>query len=546
VAVLAVLGVSAPAAHASLSVPSTMYTNLAAFEAAAGGADNGMTAGERGSGFRHFTPNVIAVDGSDPWTTAIPFGHTAALASTRLQPWGIELGPDVAVANDGFKSVNSNAGFSPLDLWAPYNGYTTALQVVAPGAQASPPVPALTRGIGVTFVDPENAGASIQFYSGDGLLDTVSPQGSTFMGVLFRDPLVTRVVITLGTAQIFDFDGTNPPSGTSPSNTLAAGDDIVLAEPGAGEATMTASAGVPISPVLESFISNDAPGDIAATIDWGDGSRSSGAVASGAAGTFSVSGTHSYALPGSYTARLTVQDSSGSELETQALVQVSPEPTTASVSCSPPDVAVSAITTCTAAVQDIDATATSAPTGLVTFSTPTPGASFPGTGSCVLGASGARTAFCVVQFRPGQLPPAQARITAFYSGDGAHGATSSGTTIGVHIPSCSLRALSRRLGSGFALLVTCNARTNVQIAAQANVTRNGQHRAFQLKFGSLRTTVTAGRPTVLVIKAAPGVLPALRTALHRGQRVSLKLTLTAGSGAKRKTTTARVSALRLS
>src|SRR6516165_10715014 len=254
VAVLAVLGVSAPAAHASLSVPSTMYTNLAAFEAAAGGADNGMTAGERGSGFRHFMPNVIAVDGSDPWTTAIPFGHTAALASTRLQPWGIELGPDVAVANDGFKSVNSNAGFSPLDLWAPYNGYTTALQVVAPGAQASPPVPALTRGIGVTFVDPENAGASIQFYSGDGLLDTVSPQGSTFVGVLFRDPLVTRVVITLGTAQIFDFDGTNPPSGTSPSNTLAAGDDIVLAEPGAGEATMTASAGVPISPVLESFI----------------------------------------------------------------------------------------------------------------------------------------------------------------------------------------------------------------------------------------------------------------------------------------------------
>jgi hypothetical protein len=110
-----------------------------------------------------------------------------------------------------------------------------------------------------------------------------------------------------------------------------------------------------------------------------------------------------------------------------------------------------------------------------------------------------------------------------------------------------VRALSRRLASGgFALLVTCNARTNVQIAAQANAARNAQHKAFQLKFGSLRTTVTAGRPTVLVIKAAPGVLPALRAALHRHQSVSLKLTLTAGSGAKRKTTTTRVSALRLS
>ena len=211
-AVLAVLGVSAPAAHASLSVPSTMYTNLAAFEAAAGGADNGMTAGERGSGFRHFTPNVIAVDGSDHGTTAIPGGHTAVLASTRLEPWGIQLAPNVAVANDGFKSVNSNAAaaFSSTSLWAPFNSYATGLQVVTPGARGSPPVPALARGLGVTFVNAENAGASIQFYSGDGLLDTVSPQGSTFVGVLFRDPLVTRVVITLGTAQIFDFDGTNP------------------------------------------------------------------------------------------------------------------------------------------------------------------------------------------------------------------------------------------------------------------------------------------------------------------------------------------------
>jgi hypothetical protein len=554
VAVLTVLGVSAPAAQASLTVPSTTYTNLTAFENAAGGGDNGTTAGEQGSGFRHWSPAGIAVNGSDPGSTAIPGGHTAALAFTRLEPWGLELGPDVAVADDGFESVNQNAGFSPRDLWAPYNAYTTALQIVAPGAQASRPVPAMTRGLGILFANVLNSSTTIQYYSGDApllpkpLQVQQAPSGSTsFAGVLFRDPVVTSVVITLGTAQIFGFDGTSFTSGTTPSNTLAAGDDIVLAEPGAGDATMTATAGVPISPVLASFDSNDAAGGIAAAIDWGDGSRSSGAVASGAAGTFSVSGTHSYALPGSYTARLTVQDSSGSELETQSLVQVAPEPTTASLSCSPPDVAVSAVTTCTAAVRDADAGATSAPTGLVTFSSPTAGASFPGTGSCVLGASGSRTSFCEVQFRPGQLPPAQARITASYSGDGAHGASSSDTIIRVHIPSCSVRALSRRLASGgFALLVTCNARTNVQIGAEAHATRNGPHNAFQVKFGSLRTTVTAGRPTVLVIKAAPGVLPALRAALHRHQSVSLKLTLTAGSGAKRKTTTTRVSALRLS
>jgi hypothetical protein len=552
VAVLAVLGASAPAAQASLTVPFKTYTSLSAFEADAGGADNGTTPREQGGGFRHFTPGVIAVDGSDPGTTAIPGGHTSALASTRLEPWGIQLGPDVAVADDGFNSVNSNAGpnagFSPPNLWAPYNSYTTGLQIVAPAAQASPPVPAMTRGLGVTFVHVEN-GTMIQYYSVDGLIGqvTAAPCATSFVGMLFRDPIVTRVVVTLGTAAIFSFDGKTVIPGASDPTLLTAADDVVLAEPGAGEAVIAATAGVPVSPVLESFDSNDAPGDIAATIDWGDGSRSSGAIASGAGGTFSVSGSHSYALPGSYTARLTVEDSSGSELETQALIQVAPEPTKASLLCSPPDVAVSATTTCTAAVQDADAFAVSAPTGLVTFSTPTPGASFPGTGSCVLGASGSRIGFCEVQFRPGQLPPGQARIAASYGGDGAHGASSGGTTIGVHVPSCSLRALSRRLGAGgFGLLVTCNARTNVQIAAQAHATRNGNHKAFQLEFGSLRTAVTAGRPTVLVIKAAPGVLPALRTALHLGQRVSLKLTLTAGFGARRKTTTTRVSALRLS
>jgi hypothetical protein len=62
----------------------------------------------------------------------------------------------------------------------------------------------------------------------------------------------------------------------------------------------------------------------------------------------------------------------------------------------------------------------------------------------------------------------------------------------------------------------------------------------------LRTSVTAGRPTVLVVKPSPGVLPALRAALHRHQRISLKLTLTASSHSTTRTTTTRASALRLS
>lgn len=535
-----VLGASAPSAWASLSVPSTTYTSLTAFESAAGGGDNGTTSGEQGSGFRHFTPGVIAVDGSDPGSTAIPGGHTAALAPDRLEPWGIELGPAVAVANDGFRSVNANAVLDPPNLWAPFNSFTAGLQVVEPAATTAVPAPAMTRGLGIMFVNVENAGTTIRYYSGDGLLAQVSaPLGATsFLGVLFRDPVVTRVVITLGTAEIFKFDGTTvTPGGTDPT-TLAAGDDVILAEPGAGEAAISATAGVPISTVLESFDSGDAPGAVSATIDWGDGMGGAGTIAPAGAGALAVVGSHSYALPGSYAARVTVQDSSGSEIETQALIHVAPEPTTTGLSCSPPDVAASAATSCTVAVHDTDAGASSAPTGLVTFSSDAPGASFPGTGSCVLSTSGTSVASCVVQFKPGQLPPAQARITASYGGDTAHVGSTSDTTVGVHRPSCSLRSLSRRLRTGgFAVIVTCDARTNVQIAAQAHATRRGTHQALGLRFGSLRATVAAGRPTVLVVKPATGVLPALRTALARHQRVSLTLTLTAGSGARRKTTT---------
>jgi len=554
--VVAVFGASASIAHASISVPSLTFTSLAQFEATAGGTDNGTTPGEQGNGFRHWTPAGIAVDGSDPGAAPIPGGHTAALVPSRLAPWGIELGPAMAVANDGFKSVNSNAGssngFSPPDLWAPFNSNTTTFDVIAPSAPTSPAAPAVTRGLGVTFVHVENSGTTISYYSGDGLIGQVTaPQGATsFAGMLFGEPIVTRVVITLGTAAIFSFNGSAVSPGGSDPTTLAAADDVVLAEPGAGEPIVDATAGVPVSPVLLDFDSSNPPAQMSATIDWGDGARSAGTISGGSVSFlplvgFTLSGGHIYAQPGTYTANVTVQDSSGSEVTSQALVQVAPGQTTTSVSCSPTDVAVSATASCTATVQDVDAGNTSPPTGLVTFSTPSAGASFPGTGTCFLGAAGSGRSFCEIQFMPGQIPPVQARITAAYAGDDAHALSTGATTIAVHARRCTLQPLSKRLrAGGFGVLVTCDARTNVQLAAEARAARTGRNRAFQLHFGSAQTVVRAGRPTVLVIKSAPGVLPALRAALHRHQRVSLKLTLTAGSPPTHKTATKRVSLLR--
>ncbi|MBV8218601.1 MAG: PKD domain-containing protein [Solirubrobacterales bacterium] len=552
--VFAVLGVAAPAAHASLSVPPpTAFTSAAAFEAAAGGADNGTTPGERGGGFRHFTPGGIAVDGSDLGSTAIPGGHTAALAPGRLQPWGLELGPAVAVADDGFRSVNSHAAFSPPDLWAPFNSNTTEFQIVAPATAAGAPAAAVSRGLGIEFVNVENSSTTIQYYSGSQALLAqplqVPPGATSFAGVLFDDPVVTRVAITLGTAAIFGFDGSSvTPGGTDP-NTLAAGDDVVVAEPGAGETTAAATAGVPVSASLASFDSSDTAADITATVNWGDGTATSGTIVPESGGVFAVTGSHSYALPGSYTASVTVQDFGGSELITQALIRVAPRASSLSVTCSPSPVAVTASTMCTATVADAGGGGPITPTGTVAFSSPTAGASFASDGGCVLGATGAPgAAICEVQFTPTQLPPTQARIDAAYGGDVAHTASSDSAIVRVRAQRCTLNALPGRLKAHPAVLgiiVTCDARANVTIGVKATGGRNGSFKAFTIQFGSLRATVTDGRPTVLVIKPSGAVLGDLRAASRRHQRVSLKLTLTATSHATRATTTTRVAAVRI-
>ncbi len=79
--------------------------------------------------------------------------------------------------------------------------------------------------------------------------------------------------------------------------------------------------GVPISVTegatfngnVASFTDSDGTGtasDYTATIDWGDGTTSTGTV-SGAAGSYNVSGTHIYADEGSYTSTVSVNDTDG-------------------------------------------------------------------------------------------------------------------------------------------------------------------------------------------------------------------------------------------
>jgi len=556
----AVLGATAPAAHASLGVPtgglattftgssnSGVATAMANFEAAAGGADNGTTVGEQGSGFRHVTWDQIALDGSDPGATTIETGHVIAPARSRLQPWGLDLGPEIAVANDGFHSVGSSVTFTPFsrpNVWGPFDSDTAEFDVVAPAGQGTTATPAQTRGLGFVFLD---AGGStqIQYYNGTILLGSVSaPTGSTsFAGLLFPDPVVTRVVVTLGGGDIFGYDGTTvTPGGANP----VAGDDIVQAEPAAARPNVFATAGAPTSPVLDTFTNTES--QATAEIDWGDDTRSGGAIVLASGGTFNVTGTHAYAAAGDYTATVTVRDFAGDEQTSDTVIEVAPRLSATSVTCSPSPVAVTASTSCTVTVADLGAFPIT-PTGAVAVSSPTAGASFSDDSGCLLGPTATPgLAICEVQFTPTQLPPTQARINAFYAGDGAHAGSSDMTLIGIRRQRCNLKALSAKLKghpAALGVLVTCDARANVTIAVKAVGSRNGKFRAFTLAFGTIHSSVVAGRPTVLEIRPSQPVLAALRTARRRHQRVSLKLTLTASSHATQTSTTTRVPALRL-
>ncbi len=566
VAVACACGALAPAASASLSVPTgglpvtftgssasgaSVPSALAAFEAAAGGADNGAAAGEQGSGFRHATWDQITLDGSDPGSTAIEPGQVIVPARSRLQPWGLELGPDIAVSDDGFQSVSSTQfnPFSMPNVWGPFNSDMAEFDVVAPAAPGTAPEPAQTRGLGIVFLNSTGS-TQIQYYNGNIPLaqgSVTAPAGATsFAGLLFPDAVVTRVVVTLGGSDIFDWDGATVTRGGSGS---VAGDDIALAEPGP---KVSATAGVPISPVLDTVAESDPTAYVSATIDWGDGTRTAGTLVPAAGGALAVTGTHAYAQAGSYAAVVTVDDASSAptnEQSSDAVIQVTPRASTTSVTCAPSPVAVTASTMCTATVADAGAGGLITPTGTVELSSPTAGASFADDSGCVLGATETPgVAICEVQFTPTQLPPAQARIDAFYAGDGAHAGSSDSAIIGVRAQRCALKALSARLKGHppmLGMVVSCDARANVTIAVKATGARKGRFKAFTLQFGGLRATVTAGRPTVLVIKPPHAVVNALRTAGRRHQRVSLRLTLTASSHATRTTTTTRSSALRI-
>lgn len=207
-----------------------------------------------------------------------------------------------------------------------------ACLMAAPAAQASGsgvPVSA-TEGAGVsstvaTFNHATLTSATIDW--GDGT--TSSPgtrNGSTVSGThTFAEEGTYTVTVT-----VTYFDPNNCGQGTchDSATTTARVADARLSGTGV---PVAATAGTEFSGPVASFTDADPGGvasDYAATIDWGDGSSSAGAI-SGSTGGFTVAGSHTYAAgtATSHPVTVTIRDAGGASTVTAGTATASAPPT---------------------------------------------------------------------------------------------------------------------------------------------------------------------------------------------------------------------------
>lgn len=254
-AIATILTVNQAAQAASFQVFSGTGANATtAFDdmkAAIGGNNNGITLGSQSSGFRTINWDGVRLDGTDihPDTQVIDLNKTVVMPVDRFLRNGALYAAPYTVSGDGFSSVNPDTTgefpfFSPQNTFTMFDFNPNSFEdrfivqsFTVPGSTKK----AATRGFGAIFTDVELAGSSsIEYFNGSKSLGKfdVTPSASgepQFLGVLFDNPIVTDVVLTVGTNALFSFDGNqlNSFGGEDLPNgiDLAVTDDFIFAEP---------------------------------------------------------------------------------------------------------------------------------------------------------------------------------------------------------------------------------------------------------------------------------------------------------------------------
>jgi hypothetical protein len=177
---------------------------LTQFRALLGDPNNGITAGPLGGGRRE-----IRWDGVKPELT-----NNNAFPADAFRPNGLlynVLGTGLRVSDNDFADIDPTYGaqfnsFSPLKTFAPIGSENSEVTFVIPGSD----IAAGVSGFGAVFSDVDRVGAaSLKLFTADGqsLGQYHAPvrsdaNGHSFIGVVFDDPIIARVVISSGQAPL--------------------------------------------------------------------------------------------------------------------------------------------------------------------------------------------------------------------------------------------------------------------------------------------------------------------------------------------------------
>lgn len=251
IAITALLGGTAQAATLEFKgVGAGATTALNDFKAAIGGGQN--AGGPKPDGFRVINWDGVRLDGTDanPRTRVIDLNNTVGIPIDRFQAQGAIYAEEYAVSGDGFASVNPDTAgqfpaFSPRNTFAMFDFNSGEFEdrfIEQSFTFAGTRNAAGTRGFGAIFTDVEAENSSfIEYFSGTRSLGKFAVPASQnsgesqFLGVLFDDPIVTDVTLTVGDKALFSFDGTTIKSfgaeDLANGIDLAVTDDFVFAEP---------------------------------------------------------------------------------------------------------------------------------------------------------------------------------------------------------------------------------------------------------------------------------------------------------------------------